>query len=179
MSAITKEEKRQLFLTVKEAWTEITANFAEKGVTRATRAAAWQKVRLRHLVAAQLSHRVHLGLRRVPLKGPCLDERPRLQVAFGQQVAGHRQVGEGACRQEPVKLNFLLSLIVSSLLARRAAVATRNSVNWMRWCSTSSAGTAPVLKASTYRTVERASPPSRNSLLRASPPPVSCCRPCR
>ncbi|KAH7697984.1 hypothetical protein AAVH_20008 [Aphelenchoides avenae] len=44
MSIMSKEEKRQLFLSVKEAWPEITASFAEKGVTRNTRAAAWQKV---------------------------------------------------------------------------------------------------------------------------------------
>lgn len=43
MSIMTKEEKRQLFLSVKEAWPEITSSFAEKGVTRNTRAAAWQK----------------------------------------------------------------------------------------------------------------------------------------
>ena len=40
MSVMTKEEKRQLFLSVKDAWPEITANFAEKGVTRTTGLAA-------------------------------------------------------------------------------------------------------------------------------------------
>ncbi|KAH7704255.1 hypothetical protein AAVH_28550 [Aphelenchoides avenae] len=44
MSTKMKEEKRQLFVLIKDAWPEITASFVEKGATRATRATACQKV---------------------------------------------------------------------------------------------------------------------------------------